>query len=143
MCHVHYLMRQGNLQNPTKYNSAKTFSKFQDRLVTFFLSSVPHSPKISFDQMELSLIANDTPPFPQQRLDHCMIIWKYIEGFFINIPQNIMHIWNQNDAPEVSSMFLFLIERLDRQLAPVFCMKCQKGYFQDIVLLDLELTYKL
>lgn len=39
-------------------------------------------------------------------------------------------------------MFLFLIERLDRQLAPVFCMKCQKGYFQDIVLLDLELTYK-
>lgn len=40
-------------------------------------------------------------------------------------------------------MFLFLIERLDRQLAPVFCMKCQKGYFQDIVLLDLELTYKL
>lgn len=83
------------------------------------------------------------PPSPQQRLDHCMIIWKYIEGFFINIPQNIMHIWNQNDAPEVSSMFLFLIERLDRQLAPVFCMKCQKGYFQDIVLLDLELTYKL
>lgn len=39
-------------------------------------------------------------------------------------------------------MFLFLIERLDRQLAPVFYMKCQKGYFQDIVLLDLELTYK-